>query len=747
MHPQKFPVTVMLISRRKLRVSVAFGDTAVCYNGKTFVTGGVVMARSKPLIIVESPAKAKTIGRFLGSRYQVKASMGHVRDLPKSQFGVDVANGFAPRYITIRGKGPLLKELKDAAKKSDRIYLATDPDREGEAISWHLAEALHIAPQDVRRIEFHEITKDAVSHAIKQARPIDMALVNAQQARRVLDRVVGYQLSPLLWRKVRPGLSAGRVQSAALKLLVDREDEVLRFQPEQYFTVEMLAGSASGEIQSRYVAPLGRKGRMTSAEIDQIVSDVQVGMPVTVGDVKTKEKRRFPALPFTTSTLQQEASRKLGLSVKRTMSLAQQLYEGLEVPGEGTVGVVTYIRTDSTRIGDAAKDDARVYIEERFGAPFLAPDGPKRPAKTKPGVQDAHEAIRPTDIHRHPDTLKGSLNRDQLRLYRLIWERFVASQMAPLVYESTTVDLTVKDREATFRASGSRVLFSGFTVVYQESFDEADPQSSDDDETKARPLPHFTAGAELTIKTLDAQEHFTEPPPRFTEASLVKMLEELGIGRPSTYAPIVETLLHRDYVRREQKKLMPTDLGRVVVDLLKHYFPEIVDTRFTAAIETELDHVAADEMVWQDVLKGFYGQFAEELERADGDIEKIELPQEETDEVCEKCGRPMIVKYGRFGKFLACSGYPECDFTKPYMEKTGALCPKCHKDLVVRRTRKGRTFYGCVGYPECDFVTWNRPSDKVCPRCGSSMAFKRRGSHDSLMCLREGCGYEEEQAQ
>ncbi len=711
-----------------------------------FLTGGVVVARSKPLIIVESPAKAKTIGRFLGSRYQVKASMGHVRDLPKSQFGVDVDNDFTPRYITIRGKGPLLKELKDAAKKSDKIFLATDPDREGEAISWHLAEALNIPPQDVKRIEFHEITKEAVSLAMKQARPIDMALVNAQQARRVLDRVVGYQLSPLLWRKVRPGLSAGRVQSAALNLLVEREAQVVSFCPEQYFTIEMLAVAGQGELAAHYVAPLGQKGRLTEAQALAVQKQVHLGMDVTVGSVKMREKRRFPALPFTTSTLQQEASRKLGFSVKRTMSLAQQLYEGLELAGEGTVGVVTYIRTDSTRISEGARDDARTYIAERFGASYLASENDKRVVKAKPGVQDAHEAIRPTDIRRHPDLLKGSLSRDQLRLYRLIWERLVASQMAALIYESTTVDLIVPQEDAKFRASGSRVTFAGFTGVYQESFDEADPQSQEDD-TKARPLPEVEVGAVLTVKSLDSGEHFTEPPPRFTEASLVKVLEELGIGRPSTYAPIVETLLQRGYVEREQRKLVPTELGRVVVELLKQYFPEIVDTRFTAAIETELDHVASDEMVWQDVLKGFYGSFAEELERADGDIEKVELPQEATDEVCEKCGRPMMVKYGRFGKFLACTGYPECDFTKPYIEKTGALCPKCGKDLVVRRTRKGRTFYGCAGYPECDFVTWNRPSDKVCPRCGSAMVFKRRGHQDSLMCLKEGCGYEEEQAQ
>ncbi len=703
------------------------------------------MARAKPLIIVESPAKAKTIGRFLGSRFSVKASMGHVRDLPKSQFGVDLSRSFEPRYITIRGKGPLLKELKDAAKKSERIYLATDPDREGEAISWHLAEALNIAPRDVKRIEFHEITKESVSRALKSARPINMALVNAQQARRVLDRVVGYQLSPLLWRKVRPGLSAGRVQSAALKLLVDREDEVRRFVPEQYFTVDMTAFTEGHELISHYVAPLGHKGRVSLDEANQILTEVRAGELVLVRDVKVREKRRFPALPFTTSTLQQEASRKLGFSVKRTMRIAQQLYEGLEVPNEGTVGLITYIRTDSTRISEGAAESARKFVSERYGPEFLPVDQPKRPTKAKPGVQDAHEAIRPTSVGRHPESLKGSLNRDQLRLYRLIWERFVASQMAALIYDATTVELQVEEREAFFRATGSRIKFPGFTIVYKESFDDADPNRNDDSET--HPLPQVSPGSRIAIQNVDSYEHFTEPPPRFTEASLVKTLEELGIGRPSTYAPIVETLIQRDYVHREQKKLVPTDLGGVVVDLLKQYFPDIVDTRFTAGVETQLDQVATNDLPWQEVLFGFYGRFAEELHRADEAIEKVDLPQEKTDEICEKCGLPMTVKYGRFGKFLACSGYPECDFTKPYAKKTGALCPKCGKDLVVRRSRKGRVFYGCQGYPECDFVTWNKPSEKQCPRCGSSMVFKRRGNHESLMCLREGCGYEEEQAQ
>lgn len=694
------------------------------------------MAKPKPLIIVESPAKAKTISRFLGSRYQVKASMGHVRDLPKSQFGVDVENNFEPRYITIRGKGSLVKELKDAAKKTDKVFLATDPDREGEAIAWHLGEALGIPPHEARRIEFHEITKDAVTEAIRHARPVNMSLVDAQQARRVLDRVVGYQLSPLLWRKVRPGLSAGRVQSAALKLIVDREREIEAFQPEEYYTIQLTADSTP-VLSADYAGPLGEKGRMSHAEADQVVHAVQPGNPLRVQSVKTRERRRFPANPFTTSTLQQEASRRLGFSVKRTMSLAQQLYEGLEVQGEGTVGLVTYIRTDSTRVADVALGEARAYVETTYGVDYWkGTQAPRRTDKEKPGVQGAHEAIRPTVVMRHPDMLKGSLGRDQLRLYRLIWERFVASQMAPMVYDATTIELTAADH--VFRAHGAVVKFAGFTTLYQETREETE------DEAAEGPLPRLSEGQELSVVTLDHSQHFTEPPPRFTEASLVKTLEELGIGRPSTYAPIIDTLLQRDYVRRDQKRLTPTDLGSVVVDLLKNYFPEIVDISFTAEIEDRLDQVEDAEMNWRQVLADFYRPFADELARAEEDIEKVTVPSEVTDEVCAVCGKPMVVKYGRFGKFLACSGYPECTNTQALVEKTGGVCPKCGSDLVVRRSKRGRTFYGCRAYPECDFVTWWRPTEKSCPRCGSSMAMRRKGRQDTLVCLKEGCGFEEE---
>ncbi len=672
--------------------------------------------------------------------------MGHVRDLPKSQFGVDVEHGFTPRYITIRGKGPILKQLKDAAKKADKVFLATDPDREGEAISWHLAEALGIQPESTRRIEFHEITKDAVSRAIRNARPVYMPKVNAQQARRILDRVVGYQLSPLLWHKIRPGLSAGRVQSAALKLLVDREDEILAFVPIQYFTASLEAQQGVVSLHAEYVGPRGEKGRLPASDVEIVLGHVGVDSRVVVQSVKTRERRRFPAPAFTTSTLQQEAARRLGYSVKRTMSLAQQLYEGLEVAGEGTVGLVTYIRTDSIRVADIAEAEAKQYISLHYGDAYLKDQALARPNRDPVGSQGAHEAIRPTVVTRHPDQLKSSLNRDHLRLYRLIWERFVASQMAPLVYDGTTIDLVAEQGEQ-FRTHGAVIKFKGFTEIYLETQDGMDANPDKELDSSLRPLPDVAEGTELVVSHIDASEHFTEPPARFSEATLVKTLEELGIGRPSTYAPIIETLLQRQYVERSQKRLLPTVLGRVVVELLSEYFPEIVNTAFTAEVESQLDRVESNEMAWQDVLGQFYAPFAVELAHAEADVEKLELPKENTDEVCEKCGKPMEVKYGRFGKFLACTGYPECQFTKPYLEKTAALCPRCGKPLVIRRTRKGRTFYGCSGFPDCDFVTWNQPTDKVCPQCGSSMAVKRRGHRESFLCLKEGCGYESEQAQ
>jgi DNA topoisomerase-1 len=692
----------------------------------------------KPLIIVESPAKARTISRFLGRRYQVLPSMGHVRDLPKSQFGVDVDRGFEPKYITIRGKGQVVKELREAAKKSEQVFLATDPDREGEAISWHLAEVLGLPEKQVKRIEFHEITKDAVERAIKHWRPLSHGLVDAQQARRILDRIVGYQLSPWLWRKVRPGLSAGRVQSTALRLLVERQAEIDAFTPEEYFTLTARLQGSEASLSAEYIAPLGEKGRLARPELDAVMAEIgpvaSEQPPFVVSDVKERERRRYAPFPFTTSTLQQEASKRLGLTVKRTMQLAQQLYEGLEVKGEGTVGLITYIRTDSTRVAESAEQESRQYIQAVYGAEYVAHE--RRRAPTRPGQQGAHEAIRPTMVKRTPDSLKGSLSRDQLRLYRLIWERFVASQMAPAVYDTVTVDVTAGRH--VFRSRMQKLKFAGFTALYDEPDEDAAGQPM------AAPV---VKGERLRVDGIDPEQHFTEPPPRYTEASLVKTLEELGIGRPSTYAPTIETLLARDYAHREERRLVPTELGRAVVDLLKEFFPRIVDIQFTAAMEADLDRVEDGEESWRTLLHTFYEDFSTYLSRAEKEAGPIHIAEETTDEVCEQCGRPMVVKHGRFGRFLACSGYPECQNTRPLLQKTGAECPKCARPVVVRRSRKGRTFYGCSGYPECDFVTWYPPSDKTCPRCGAFLAQKGRGPRGALTCVREGCGYEERVAQ
>ena len=693
----------------------------------------------KPLIIVESPAKARTISRFLGKRYQVLPSMGHVRDLPKSQFGVDVEHGFQPKYITIRGKGQVVKELREAAKKSEQVYLATDPDREGEAISWHLAEVLGLSDTQVKRIEFHEITKDAVARAIKHWRPLSHGLVDAQQARRILDRIVGYQLSPWLWRKVRPGLSAGRVQSTALRLLVERQAEIDAFVAEEYFTLTALLSSAGTALTAEYLSPLGERGRLAGTELETVLAEVGPNalesVPFRIADVKERERRRYAPFPFTTSTLQQEASKRLGLTVKRAMQIAQQLYEGLEVHGEGTVGLITYIRTDSTRVAESAEEEGRQYIQAVYGPAYESRE--RRRAPSRPGQQGAHEAIRPTVVRRTPESLKGSLSRDQLRLYRLIWERFVASQMAPAVYDTVTVDVSAGRH--TFRSRMQKLKFPGFTALYDEP---------DDDAVSAHPLTvPVKAGDPLTLEELKPEQHFTEPPPRYTEASLVKILEDLGIGRPSTYAPTIETLLARDYARREERRLVPTELGRAVVDLLKEFFPRIVDIQFTAAMEADLDRVEDGEESWRALLGTFYEDFSAYLARAEKEAGPVHIEEESTDEVCDRCGRPMVIKHGRFGRFLACSGYPECQNTRPLLQKTGAECPKCARPVVVRRSRKGRTFYGCSGYPECDFVTWYPPSDKTCPRCGAFLAQKGRGLRGALTCVREGCGYEERVAQ
>lgn len=687
------------------------------------------------LIVVESPAKARTIEKFLGRRYRVAASMGHVRDLPRSQLGVDVAAGFEPRYITIRGKGAVIERLRQLARKADGVLLATDPDREGEAISWHLAQLLGLDAEAPIRVVFHEITRDAVRRALEQPRPIDRRLVDAQQARRVLDRLVGYMLSPLLWRKVRRGLSAGRVQSAAVRMVVDREREIEAFVPEEYWTLTAVLRRATGEeLEARYVgAGEGKAELRAQADVDAVLADLE-GRPFRVRRVERRERRRNPAPPFTTSTLQQEAARKLGFAVARTMRTAQQLYEGLELRGEGSVGLITYMRTDSTRVADSAVQEAAAWIRQRFGDAYAQPR--RHAAGRRPHAQDAHEAIRPTSVFRDPESVKDDLTQDQYRLYRLIWERFVASQMAAAVLDAVTVDLEAGPHR--FRATGSTVRFPGFMAVYVEGRDEEDGEEAD------RALPDLALDETLTVVRLEPRQHFTQPPPRYTEAMLVRALEENGIGRPSTYAPIIETIQERDYVRKENRRFRPTELGRIVTDLLLRHFPSIVDLEFTARMEAQLDDIEEGRREWREVVREFYGPFQELLERAEAAIDRVELPVEETDEVCERCGRRMVVKHGRYGRFLACPGYPECRNTRPLVERTGARCLRCGGDLVVRRSRRGRTFYGCVNYPQCDFVVWYRPLPRQCPRCGAFLVERRqRGQGLVYACAREGCDYRE----
>ncbi len=706
---------------------------------------------AKSLVIVESPAKAKTIEKFLGKRFAVKASMGHVRDLPKSQFGVDVDHGFQPKYITIRGKGDILKELRESARKAGRVYLATDPDREGEAIAWHLAQVLGLPEEEPLRITFNEITKDAIQKAIKHPRQVDQTLVDAQQARRVLDRVVGYKLSPLLWRKVRRGLSAGRVQSVAVRLIVDREDEVQAFVPEEYWslTANLQVGQDGQSFEARYYGRDNQKQELKNKGEVQALLDRLAGAVYRVDSVKKRERRRNPALPFTTSSLQQEAARKLGFTARRTMSIAQQLYEGLELGPEGQVGLVTYIRTDSTRVADQAREEAAAFIKETFGPDHVSTEG-SREEKAAKHAQGAHECIRPTVVVRLPDQVRQWLTNDQLKLYKLIWERFVASQMAPAVLDTVTVEIAANrpsgaphrdglaQAAEVFRASGSTIKFAGFMAVYIEGQDEAD---TDKDESF---LPEVSEGDTLNLAQLDPRQHFTQPPPRYTEAMLVRTLEEKGIGRPSTYAPIIETILARGYVSREEKRFVPTELGRIVVDLLKEYFPQVIDVEFTASMENQLDEVEEGKMPWSEVIGEFYGPFSATLTAAEEAIGPMEIPEEISDVPCDKCGRLMVVKYGRYGKFLACPGFPECKSTKPYLESTGVRCPKCGGDIVERKSKKGRKFYGCANYPACDFVVWQRPVPRYCPECGHFMVQKKSkelGPH--LACANESCTYTE----
>ncbi len=674
----------------------------------------------KPLIIVESPTKARTIKKFLPARYVVKASVGHVRDLPKSTLGVDVGNGFTPKYLTIKGKGDVIKELKSAVRASSDVYLATDPDREGEAIAWHLSELLKL--ENPRRIELHEITKEAALDAIKHAHSIDMDRVNAQQARRILDRLVGYKISPLLWAKVRGGLSAGRVQSVAVRLIVDREREVRAFVPKEYWTIAGLFASPR-EPQTPFSAELathrGEKIEIaTQAQADEIVAALDAAS--VVSSIKRRETRRNAPAPFTTSTLQQEASKRLRLRVRRTMQIAQGLYEGVDLGGkEGTVGLITYMRTDSTRVADQARDAARAFIEQEYGADFHG----GRVHKLREGAQDAHEAIRPTSVLRTPAQLTHVLKRDELRLYSLIWERFVASQMSAALFDQTTVEIACA--QYGFRATGSILKFAGFLRLYGESQEEGPSADGAAGKDRVR-LPAMEEGDTLERRSLEAKQHFTEPPPRFTEASLVRALEEHGIGRPSTYSTIVETIQARGYVTQQERRFLPTEIGEAVSDLLVDHFPRILDLAFTAEMEGDLDKVAAGNADWTVVLQGFYTPFATELEEAERKLPRLEVRDEPTDEICPNCGRPMVIKLGRFGKFISCTGYPQCKTTRPIVKDTGAKCPKDGGAIVERRSRKGRVFYGCANYPNCDFISWDRVIADPCPVCGALVVAKSR---------------------
>ena len=690
----------------------------------------------KPLIIVESPTKARTIKKFLPPRFAVKASVGHVRDLPKSTLGVDVEHGFTPRYLTIKGKGDVIKELKAAVKAATDVYLATDPDREGEAIAWHLAELLKL--EQPKRIELHEITKAAALNAIAHPHEIDMDRVNAQQARRILDRLVGYKISPLLWAKVRGGLSAGRVQSVAVKLIVDREREIDAFVAREYWTI-VGQFTQSGEAAPLFPAELneidGEKAEIDNGgRADQVVADLQAAR-FRVASVKQRETRRNPAAPFTTSTLQQEASRKLRLRVRRTMQLAQALYEGVDLGAEGTQGLITYMRTDSTRIADSARDAAKAYVETAFGPEFY---GGGRAYKMREGAQDAHEAIRPTSVDRTPASLSGFLKRDELRVYQLIWERFVASQMAPAVYDQTTVDIEATpargETRYMLRTTGSVMKFAGYTAVYEEGRDDDADKTGKDGRPARQLLPAMAEGDALDKQSLEAKQHFTEPPPRYTEATLVKALEENGIGRPSTYSSIVETIQARQYVTQSERRFYPTDIGIAVNDLLAEHFKEIMNLQYTAKMEAELDQVEEHHADWVQVLERFYAPFKRDLEEAEKKLPKLEIRDEPTDEICEKCGRPMVIKTGRFGRFISCTGYPECKTTKPILKDTGAICPKDGGKIVERRSRRGRTFYGCANYPACDFVSWDRVVPEPCPICGAYVTAKSRRGVVTFEC-------------
>lgn len=685
----------------------------------------------KYLVIVESPAKAATIGKFLGSNYKIEASMGHVRDMPKSQMGIDFEHDFEPKYITIRGKGELLGKLRKDAKAADKVYLATDPDREGEAISWHLLHALNLGEEKpISRITFNEITKTAVKKSITEARDIDMDLVDAQQARRVLDRVVGYTISDLLWKKVKKGLSGGRVQSVALRLICDREGEIREFIPEEYWTLGVKLKDADGKgFEAKFYGKGETKAELANETETNEVLDGLKGKDFTVTDVKTGSRQKKPVAPFTTSTMQQEASKHLNMATQKTMMIAQQLYEGVNVKGEGTVGLVSYIRTDSFRISDEAYEAAVAFIKETYGENFVNPE--RIVYKTKGKTQDAHEAIRPTNVSRTPESIKDSLSKDQYRLYKLIWERFVASQMSPAVYDTLSVKLAAGDY--TFRASGSRLRFAGFLEAYNKGEEEDE-----------RVIPKLTQGDILQAEQLLPEQHFTQPPARYTDASLIKTLEEIGVGRPSTYAPTLTTIQARHYVTKEAKNLFPTELGEMVDEIMKTYFPDIVDIDFTANMEKRLDDVEMGKEEWKQIIRDFYPDFKKSVENAAEKLEKIEIKDEETDVVCEKCGRNMVIKYGRYGKFLACPGFPECQNAKPYFEEAGVNCPECGGKVLIKKTKKGRVYYGCEHNGDgCDFMSWNKPTGEKCPECGAFLEEKGR-KNPKIVCSNEKCGYMKE---
>lgn len=688
------------------------------------------------LVIVESPAKAKTIKRYLGSKYEVKASMGHVRDLPKSQMGIDVDDHFKPRYITIRGKGPVLKDLKSAAKKAKKVYLAADPDREGEAIAWHLAHSLDIDDHSACRVVFNEITKPAIKEAFKTPRKINMDLVDAQQARRVLDRLVGYNISPLLWKKVKKGLSAGRVQSVALRMIIEREKEIKAFIPEEYWSI---SGIFHVDDETFEAAFYGVDGKKKALKNEQDVKDVleKIKSPnFAVQNVQKKERLRYPVVPFITSSLQQEAARKLNFRARKTMMIAQQLYEGIALGKLGSTGLITYMRTDSTRISDVAKAEAKSFILENYGDNYFN----NRPQKQKKSenAQDAHEGIRPTSVLRQPKDIKDYLSRDQYKLYKLIWERFVASQMAPAVLDTVRADLI--QNSVIFRAAGSKVKFQGFMKVYIEGSDD---QKKSDSASHENYLPELVDGMTAVKDQTDPKQHFTQPPPRYTEATLVKSMEEIGIGRPSTYAPTIDTIQRRNYVTMDAKRFVPTELGEVVLNLIVDFFPEIINIDFTAQMETNLDEVEEGKKNWIGLIDAFYQDFSKRLSTAEKEMQSVSIKDEPAGITCEKCGHEMVYKMGRFGKFLACSNFPECRNTKPILKKTGVPCPKCGKgEVVERRSKKNRIFYGCDRYPECDFVSWDKPIQRQCPKCGSYLVEKKTKNGKTVECPK--CDYKEE---